>query len=160
MTEDKKPKKPFKETKVGHFLSTTGSDILKVIGEILPDQGWMGVVKNLIEVDEKLTESERQTALQLLKLDIEEMQAVTKRWEADMHSDNWSSKNVRPLSLAFLTIMTVALIWVESAVSGFVVDDAWIDLLKTLLITVYFAYFGSRGYEKAQVIVGKYKQKL
>ena len=160
MTEDKKPKKPFKETKVGKFLSTTGSDILKVVGEILPDQGWMGIVKNLIIQDEKLTESERQTALQLLKLDIAEMEAITRRWEADMGSDNWSSKNIRPLSLAFLTVMMIALIWVESAVSDFKVDPDWIDLLKTLLITVYFAYFGSRGYEKAQTIIGKYKQKL
>lgn len=160
MNEEKKPKKPFKETKVGKFLATTGSDILGIVGDVLPDQGWMGIVKNLISRDEKLTEQERQTALELIQLDIKEMEAITKRWQADMYSDNWLSKNIRPLSLLFLTVMTIALIWVESAVSDFKVDSAWIDLLKTLLITIYFAYFGSRGYEKAQTIIGKYKQRL
>jgi len=160
MTEDKKPKKPFKETKVGKFLAGTGSDILNVVGEILPDQGWMGIVKNLITTDKALTDSQRETALMLLKADMEEMKSISKRWSSDMASDSWASKNIRPYSLAFLTVMTIALIWVDSAVSDFVVEESWINLLKTLLITVYFAYFGSRGYEKAQTIVGRYKQRL
>lgn len=156
--KDRGEKKPFIETKVGAFLAGTGSDILNLVGEVLPDQGWMGIVKNLITRDTQLSESQKEMAYRLLEADMAEMRAITGRWEADMSSDNWLSKNVRPASLVFLTIMMVTFIFLDSYGDGFVVEEAWIDLLKTLLITVYFAYFGSRGWEKSQTIVGKYKQ--
>ena len=156
---DKKPKKKFKETKVGKFLINTGSDIMSVIGDVLPNEGWMGIVKNLIQRDEKLSEQQREMAIMLLEADVAEMNAISSRWKSDMESDNWLSKNVRPVSLIFLTVMTVVIIFFDSYENSFEIDSAWIDLLKTLLITVYFAYFGSRGYEKAKVIVGKYNNK-
>ena len=76
------------------------------------------------------------------------MQEVTKRWQYDMTSDSWLSKNTRPMTLVFLTVSMVVLILLDSFKIEFTVDTAWIDLLKSLLITVYVAYFGSRGVEK------------
>jgi hypothetical protein len=77
------------------------------------------------------------------------MKEVSKRWAADMKSDSWLSKNTRPMSLIFLTLMTVALIWVDSIeYASFSVDIGWVNLLQTLTTTVYVAYFGSRGAEK------------
>lgn len=79
------------------------------------------------------------------------MQAeVTKRWEADMKSDSWLSKNVRPLTLIFLIVSTVLMIFVDAGVLSFEVDSDWKDLLKMVLITTVGAYFGGRSYEKVK----------
>ena len=83
-----------------------------------------------------------------MELDIQEMKGVSSRWESDMKSDSWLSKNVRPLSLTFLTITTVVLIYIDAFDSSVSVPNEWIDLLKSLLLGIYIAYFGSRGMEK------------
>ena len=75
-------------------------------------------------------------------------QEVTKRWEADMKSDNWLSKSIRPLVLAWLVVSTTILIFIDAGVITFVVEDKWTDLLQLVLITVIGAYFGGRSYEK------------
>lgn len=165
MGKPKKPRKKFAETKVGMFLKDKGGGtafqgILNLVGGVLPDQGWMGIIKNIVTSDTSLTPEERETAVKLIELDVAEMDAVTKRWQADMKSDNWISKNVRPWTLITLTIAFLVAMYLDSYVESFVVDEAWISLLKALLISVYFAYFGSRGYEKAQTIIGEYKQRL
>tara|TARA_B110000879_G_scaffold27288_1_gene36961 strand:- start:1762 stop:2214 length:453 start_codon:yes stop_codon:yes gene_type:complete len=148
-------RKKFKDTKVGQFLLGK-SGVVNSIAEVLPDRGLLGMVKNLIKGDKELSPIDKETALKLLEQDMIEMQEVTKRWVADMASDSWLSKNTRPLSLIFLTVMTMALIWVDSHnYVDFTVGDEWIGLLKTLTITVYVAYFGSRGAEKVGNIVKK-----
>jgi hypothetical protein len=80
------------------------------------------------------------------------MQEVSKRWSSDMKSDSWLSKNTRPMTLIFLTISLVILILLDSFKIPFEISTGWVDLLKSLLITVYVAYFGSRGAEKFQTI--------
>ena len=143
-----KGKKKLKDTAVGKFLLGAGSGILGGLGDILPDKGVMGVVKNLIKKDPALPAEDKEKALALLHQDTVEMQEVSKRWAADMKSDSWLSKNTRPLTLVFLTISMVLLIFIDSTGIDFDVDSGWVDLLKSLLITVYVAYFGSRGAEK------------
>ena len=88
----------------------------------------------------------------MLKIDTIEIQEITKRWESDNLSDSWLSKNTRPLTLIFLTVSMVFLILLDSLNIEFGVESEWIDLLKSLLITVYVAYFGSRGVEKFKSI--------
>ena len=56
------------------------------------------------------------------------------------------------MSLIFLTISMVMLILLDSFDWQFGVSEGWVDLLQTLLVTVYVAYFGSRGAEKFQTI--------
>ena len=142
------PKKKFSETKVGRFLIKAGS----AIGEALPKSGYLGVLRGLITDDSKLTPEDKETALKLLDIDIAEMQEISKRWESDMKSDSYLSKNTRPLALLFLTVSMVFLIVLDSLNIDFGVSEEWIDLLKSLLITVYVAYFGSRGVEKFKAI--------
>jgi hypothetical protein len=77
-----------------------------------------------------------------------EMQEVTKRWQYDMSSDSWLSKNIRPLTLAFLTATLFIYIILDSSIQGFKIDDNWIDLLSSLLLLVYGGYFGARTVEK------------
>ena len=145
------PKKKFKDTKVGKFLLGK-SGIIDVITNILPDQGVLGMVKNLIDKDQELTPQDKETALKLLEQDMIEMQEISKRWESDMVSDSWLSKNTRPMTLIFLTVSLVVFILLDGLSIEFGINSEWINLLKSLLITVYVAYFGSRGVEKFKSI--------
>lgn len=148
---DRKRKK-FKDTKVGKFLLGNGSKLVEGLGDVLPDKGFLGILKNLIDKDDTLPPKDKETALRLLQIDELEMLGVTERWQSDMTSDSWLSKNTRPLTLIYLTFITSLLVILDSTGSQFAVETEWIDLIKTLLVTVYVAYFGSRGYEKVRKI--------
>ena len=145
-------KKKFSETKVGQFLSKAAPGILDLAGNVLPDAGLFGLVKGLIKKDPVLPAEDKEKALMLLEQDMTELQEITKRWESDMKSDSYLSKNTRPLTLIFLTISLVIFILLDSSNLIFSIDQGWVDLLKSLLITVYVAYFGSRGAEKFKTI--------
>jgi len=140
--------KKFNETKIGAFLKSKAPKVLAAIGDILPDQGTLGIVKNIISSDNKIKAVDKEQAMKLIEQDIAEMKEVSSRWRSDMKSDSWLSKNTRPLALIFLTASAVFMMAVDSFHLQFQVDEAWINLLKTLLVTVYVAYFGSRGAEK------------
>ena len=75
---------------------------------------------------------------------------VTSRWTADMNSDSWLSKNVRPLVLIFLVVCTMLLIFIDAGKLNFNVKDSNVDLLQLVLITVIGAYFGGRSFEKSK----------
>ena len=132
-------KKKFKETKVGAFLTEKAPQLVSQLGEFLPDQGGLGIVKNLISSDTNIEPQDKEIAMKLLEQDIAEMQNVSNRWNSDMKSDSWLSKNTRPLTLIYLTFASTLLIVVDSFHMTFDVDTAWVELLKTLLITVYVA---------------------
>ncbi|QDP58899.1 MAG: hypothetical protein Unbinned5607contig1000_47 [Prokaryotic dsDNA virus sp.] len=144
-------KKKFKETKVGKFLIGE-KGLFKNLADVVPNHGVLGLVKNLIVEDNNIPAEDKETALKLLEIDSIEMQEVSKRWSSDMKSDSWLSKNTRPLSLIFLTVSMVLLIILDSFNIDFSVGNGWVELLKNLLITVYVAYFGSRGVEKFKKI--------
>ena len=99
-----KEKKKLKDTAVGRFLAGAGSDIIGSLGDVLPNNGVFGLVKNLIKKDPKLPAEDKEKALALLNQDTIEMQEVSKRWSSDMKSDSWMSKNTRPMALIFLTV--------------------------------------------------------
>ena len=116
------------------FDAITGgkvSDILKSIGS-----------------SKELTEAEKEMLVKELEQDVIEMQEITKRWQSDMLSDSWLSKNIRPLSLAFLTLTLFIYIILDSALDTFKIDQQWISLLGNLLMLVYGGYFGARTLEK------------
>lgn len=145
------PKKKFKDTKVGKFLIGE-KGVFNELGEILPDKGFLGIFKRLLDKDDSLPPQDKETALKLLEMDLAEMQEVSNRWEADMASDSWLSKNTRPLTLIYLTVITTLYIVLDSLDIAFDIDSSWVELLKTLLVTIYVAYFGSRGFEKIKHI--------
>jgi hypothetical protein len=107
-------KKKFKDTKVGSFLSNKAPQVLSQVGEFLPDQGALGVVKNLITSDNTIEPQDKETALKLLEQDIQEMKDISTRWDSDMKSDSWLSKNTRPLTLIYLTLASTILIIIDS----------------------------------------------
>ncbi|MCP4160316.1 MAG: hypothetical protein GY760_09605 [Deltaproteobacteria bacterium] len=142
-----KPKKKFKETKVGIFLKEKAPTILDTVGEFLPNQGAYGIVKNIITSDKSIKPKDKEMALKLLDQDIAEMNNISNRWASDMKSDSWLSKNTRPMTLIYLTLAMTIFIVLDSSVL-LEINDGWVSLLEALLITVYVAYFGSRGAEK------------
>lgn len=142
-----KNKKEFKETKVGKFLKDKTPKLLDTIGEFLPDKGGLGIVKNLISSDDNIEPQDKEMALKLLEQDIAEMDNISNRWSSDMKSDSWLSKNTRPMTLIFLTLAMTIFIVLDSTIL-LEIKDGWVSLLEALLITVYVAYFGSRGAEK------------
>jgi len=146
-----KKKKKFKETKVGIFLKTKAPKILETVGEFLPDSGGLGIVKNIIASDTSIKPQDKEMALKLLEQDIAEMNNISSRWASDMTSDSWLSKNTRPLTLIYLTLTMTIFVILDSTLL-LEINNGWVSLLEALLITVYVAYFGSRGAEKIQKI--------
>jgi len=142
-----KDKKKFKDSKIGAFLKGKAPKILNTIGDALPDQGTLGIVKNLISSDRSIKAVDKETALKIIEQEISEMDNISKRWESDMKSDSWLSKNTRPMTLIFLTLVMTIFIILDSTVL-LEIKTGWVSLLEALLITVYVAYFGSRGAEK------------
>ena len=112
------------------------------------DSKEVGKVFKAIKEDKKLTPEQKELLLANLKQDITEMEEITKRWNSDMQSDSWWSKNIRPLSLAFLTLCLSIYIILDSALEGFKIAPEWIQLLSSLLMLVYGGYFGARALEK------------
>jgi len=133
-----KPRKKFKDTKVGKFLTKAAPGLLGTIGDVLPDQGVLGVVKNLIDKDDTMPAEDKEKAMKLLELDIIEMQEVSKRWTADMASTSWLSKNVRPITLVFFSVA-----YIIGWYAGYELDS-----VAGVLSLIVGAYFGSRGIEK------------
>jgi hypothetical protein len=139
-------------TKIGNFLrSINFKDAANVVGNLVSGN-IQGAIESITKPDNGMSDAEREFALTVMKLDIEEMKSVSKRWESDMASDSYLSKNVRPLSLIFLTVTTVVLIYLDSFDTNITVPSEWIELLKSLLLGIYIAYFGSRGVEKYRSI--------
>lgn len=154
MSKDKLKKNGGEGTKVGNFLrSINFGDVAGVIGKVATGD-IDGAIK-IIAGDETLTAEQRAFALQVMQLDIKEMEGVTSRWNSDMTSDSWLSKNIRPMSLIFLTVSTVLLIYLDFYNQEITVPNEWIELLKSLLLGIYIAYFGSRGIEKYRTIKNK-----
>ncbi len=132
--------KKFKDTKVGKFLLNNGSGIVNTLGDALPSNGVLGIVKGLIDKDESLPPEDKEKALKLLEMDMVEMQEVTKRWEADLNSDNKLSKNIRPLTLMFFSVAYVV---------GWYLNYS-LENITGLLSLIVGAYFGGRSYEKTR----------
>lgn len=148
-----KERKAFKDSKVGMFLKEKFPKVLSMVGDVLPDRGILGIVKNLVSQDNNQDDETRLEALRMLReYELIEMQEVTKRWNNDMKSDSWLSKNVRPITLLYLLLVMTVLVIGDSIPGGFTVKDIWVTLVESLLITVIIAYFGSRGYEKGKKI--------
>lgn len=107
-------------------------------------------------IDEVVTSKEEKitlkNAMQKMLLDSEAVvqENVTERWKADMSSDSWLSKNVRPMVLIFLVVCTMILVFIDAGFIDFKVEDKWISLLEITLLTVIGAYFGGRSIEKVK----------
>ena len=123
------------------MFSGGAADLIKSVG---------GVVDNLTTSKEEKLEAERKIKELIANYEVEMEKNITSRWEADLKSDSWLSKNVRPMTLIFLIVCTMLLIFIDAGAIKFNVKDSYVDLLQLVLITVIGAYFGGRSLEKVK----------
>jgi len=109
-----------------------------------------GVLDNLTTSKEEKLDAERKIKELMANYEVEMEKNISSRWEADLKSDSWLSKNVRPLVLIFLIVCTMLLIFIDAGALNFEVKSSWVDLLQLVLITVIGAYFGGRSIEKVK----------
>ncbi len=126
---------------LGNLLSGGAADLVKNVG---------GVIDEFHTSDEEKLEAERKIKELVANYEVEMEKNITARWEADLKSDSWLSKNVRPLTLIFLIVCTMLLIFIDAGALNFEVKSSWVDLLQLVLITVIGAYFGGRSLEKVK----------
>jgi len=141
-------KKKIKDTKLGAWLAKKAPKILGVVGDLLPEKGALGVVKNLIDQDPEVDSEEAQ---RIIDAEVRFQENVTERWKADMGSDVKLAKLIRPLTLIALMFMFMVTM-VADSVDGwpFNVKDSYVDLLQILMMTAFGAYFAGRTIEKAK----------
>ena len=123
------------------IFSSGATELVKGVG---------GVIDNLTTSKEEKLEAERKIQDLIANHEVEMEKQITSRWESDMKSDSWLSKNVRPMVLIFLVVSTVLMIFIDAGVISFNVEAKWTDLLQLVLITVIGAYFGGRSLEKVK----------
>ena len=124
---------------LGKIFSSGAADLVKGVGS---------VIDNLHTSKEEKLAAENKIKELIANYEVEMEKNITSRWKADMNSDSWLSKNVRPLVLIFLVACTMLLIFIDAGKLNFNVKDSYVDLLQLVLITVIGAYFGGRSFEK------------
>ena len=124
-----------------NIFSSGATELVKGVGE---------VIDNLHPSKEEKLAAELKVKELISNYEVEMEKTITDRWKADMNSDSWLSKNIRPMTLAFLVISTVLMIFIDAGTINFIVEDKWTDLLQIVLITVIGAYFGGRSLEKVK----------
>jgi len=124
---------------LGKIFSAGAGELVKSVG---------GVLDNLTTSKEEKLEEQRKIQELITNHEAKMEANITDRWSADMNSDSWLSKNVRPLVLIFLVVCTVLMIFIDAGTIAFNVEAKWTDLLQLVLITVIGAYFGGRSIEK------------
>jgi len=121
------------------LLDILGGGVVKQVGDVLD---------NLTTSKEEKLAAQQKIKEVLMQAEANAQEQVSRRWEADMKSDNWLSKNIRPLICIFLTAMFVVISIFDGNAGGFQITPAYVPIYQTLLITVYGAYFAGRSIEK------------
>jgi hypothetical protein len=139
--------KKLKDTKVGQWLREKAPSVLDVVGDVLPDRGVLGVVKNLVDKDPTL-DSESFKAV--MDAEMRAQDNVTERWKADAQSDVKLAKLIRPVMLIALCLFFMTLTVWDGVDPQFMPPENYINLLEILMLTVFGAYFAGRTVEKTR----------
>ncbi len=140
-------KNKLRDTKVGAWLRDKAPSVLDVVGDVLPDRGVLGVVKNLVDKDPTLDSEEFKA---VMDAEMSAQDNVTERWKADAQSDVKLAKLIRPsVMIALLTFFMIITIW-DGVDPQFMPPENYINLLEILMLTVFGAYFAGRTIEKVR----------
>ena len=138
-----------RDTKLGAWLKEKAPKIFDVVADALPDSGLLGVVKNLVDKDAGLTAENK---LEFQKLEQQERIAleknITDRWVADVQSQSWLARNVRPSIVAVLTSFLIVFIFLDTFAVEYEIRDVWVRLYETILVTTIGGYFVVRTVDK------------
>ena len=140
--------KKIRDTKLGAWLKEKAPGVLNTVGDLLPDSGALGVVKNLLDKEPSVDPAE---AKAMIDAEVQFQNNVTERWKADMGSDVKLAKLIRPVTLICLMVMFMATMVADSLDNlPFNVKDSYVSLLEILMLTAFGAYFAGRTIEKAR----------
>ena len=140
--------KKIKDTGLGKWLKEKAPNVLDIAGDLLPDQGALGIVKNLLDKEPGIDPAEAKAAVDA---EIAFQNNVTERWKADMGSDVKLAKLIRPVTLiALMGMFMITMIFDSLDNWPFNVKDSYIDLLQVLMLTAFGAYFAGRTIEKSR----------
>ena len=143
-----KEKKKIRDTKLGSWLKDKAPDVLGVVGDLLPDSGGLGVVKNLLDKTPDVDPAEAQAAIDA---EVKYQENVTARWQAEMGSDVKLAKLIRPVTLiALMSMFMVTMVLDSMDELPFNVKDSYVSLLEILMLTSFGAYFAGRTIEKSR----------
>jgi hypothetical protein len=112
--------------------------------------------ERLLELGIEKARIEQEELTALLKAQANQEDNVSKRWQADMASDSWLSKNIRPGTLIY--ILTAYLLFAGLSAAGIEVNEAYVALLGQWGMLVMTAYFGGRTVEKVMEMRKKDKE--
>jgi hypothetical protein len=136
-----------KDTNLGGWLKTKAPGVLSIVGDLLPDKGGLGIVKNLLSKEKGVDPAEAKAAIQA---EVEFQNNVSRRWEADMASDVKIAKIIRPATMIVLMLFfMVMMIW-DGLDESFMPKESYVSLLEILMLTVFGAYFAGRTIEKTK----------
>ena len=137
-----------KDTGLGKWLKEKAPNVLDVAGDMLPDSGMLGVVKNLLENTTDIDPAEIKARVDA---EVQFQNNVTERWKSDMGSDVKLAKLIRPVTLICLMGMFMLTMVFDSLDNlPFNVKDSYVSLLEILMLTAFGAYFAGRTIEKAR----------
>jgi hypothetical protein len=141
-------KKKIKDTGLGKWLADKAPGVLATVGDLLPDQGALGLVKNLLDKEPGVDPAEAKARIDA---EVQFQNNVSERWKADMGSDVKLAKLIRPLTLICLMVMFMATMVADSMDAWpFNVKDSYVSLLEILMLTSFGAYFAGRTIEKTR----------
>jgi hypothetical protein len=122
---------------------------MKLVDKLIPDPAQ----KAQAQLD--LAKLAQEGQLAELQADMNEQNNISDRWKADLSSDSWLAKNIRPMSL--IAIFSGYFLFAMMSAFGMDANEAYVTLLGNWGMLVFGAYFGSRSLEKVAQM--KYKTK-
>ena len=144
----KEERKRIKDTKLSAWLKSAAPGVLDKVADLLPDQGGLGIVKNLLDNETNIDPEEARARIDA---EIQFQNNVTERWKADMSSDVKLAKYIRPVTLIALMSMFMVTMVLDSLDNlPFNVKDSYVSLLEILMLTAFGAYFAGRTIEKSK----------
>jgi hypothetical protein len=120
---------------------------MKVLDKFIPDP------EAKAKAQKELLQMQQEGKLAELNADMNEQNNVSDRWKADMSSDSWLSKNIRPMAL--IAILGGYFVFAMMSAFGLNANESYVTLLGNWGMLVFGAYFGSRSLEKITEIRSK-----
>ena len=116
----------------------------KLIDKLIPDPE--AKAKAQMDLAKMAQDGELAKMANETKLYEVEQTAITDRWQADMGSDSWLSKNIRPMAL--IAIFVAFFLFTMMSAFGYNAQESYVQLLGQWGQIIFLAYFGGRTVEK------------
>jgi hypothetical protein len=144
-----KPRKKFRDTKLGKFLTEKAPKIIQTIGDVLPSNGTLGIVKNLINLSDELTDEDKEIA----KKDLIEMEQIMLKDRESARNREIEIAKIHKIDILFyltglvglasFCFMIYAIVYLTIPTDN---KEVWIHLIgitEGIVISIFGYYFGS-----------------